>query len=41
MDKLLKDYIKNTVKPMYKMFDKGHNEAHFNFVTQNCLTYGK
>ncbi len=41
MDKLLNDYIKNTIKPMYKTFDKGHNEAHFNFVTQNCLTYGK
>lgn len=41
MNKELKDYIKNVIKPMYRKFDKGHNVAHFNFVTKNCINYGK
>lgn len=35
------NYIKNTIKPKYKNFDKAHNISHFNFVTNNCLEYGK
>lgn len=41
MDKELKTYIKNVIKPYYKTFDKGHNIAHFNFVVKNCVNYGK
>lgn len=41
MEKELKDYIKNEIKTKYKAFDKGHNIAHFNFVTKNCIEYGK
>ena len=41
MDKELKEYIKNEIKSKYKNFDKGHNIAHFNFVTKNCVNYGK
>ena len=29
------------VKSKYKTFDKGHNISHFNFVTRNCVNYGK
>lgn len=41
MNKELKEYIKNEIKSKYKNFDKGHNIAHFNFVTKNCVNYGK
>lgn len=41
MDKELKDYIRLQIKPKYKTFDKGHNISHFNFVTKNCVNYGK
>lgn len=41
MEKDLKDYIKNEIKKKYKTFDKGHNVSHFNFVTKNCVEYGK
>lgn len=41
MEKELKDYIKNEIKSKYKNFDKGHNVAHFNFVVNNCVNYGK
>ena len=41
MDKELKEYIKNEIKSKYKNFDKGHNISHFNFVTKNCVNYGK
>ena len=41
MDKELKEYIKNEIKSKYKNFDKGHNIAHFIFVTKNCVNYGK
>ena len=44
MDFIRKDllaYIKNNVKPKYKMFDKAHSISHFNFVTNNCVEYGK
>jgi len=41
MDKNLKKYIVNNIKPSYKSFDKGHNINHFNFVTKNCIEYGK
>jgi len=34
-------YIKNEIKPMYKNFDKAHSTSHFNFVTNNCIEYGK
>jgi uncharacterized protein len=41
MDKELKDYINKEIKSKYKSFDKAHNISHFNFVTKNCLEYGK
>ena len=41
MEKVLKQYIINEIKPKYKTFDKGHNISHFNFVTKNCVNYGK
>lgn len=41
MDKKLKEYINNEIKPKYKTFDKGHNISHFNFVTKNCVNYSK
>ena len=41
MRKELKDYILKEIKPKYKTFDKGHNVSHFNFVTKNCVEYGK
>ncbi len=41
MNKELKDYIKTEIKEKYKTFDKGHNVAHFNFVTKNCVNYAK
>ena len=41
MDKRLKDYIDNKIKPMYRTFDKGHDVSHFNFVTKNCIKYAK
>ena len=41
MDKELKNYIRFEIKPKYKTFDKGHNISHFNFVTKNCVEYGK
>lgn len=37
----LKKYILTKIKPEYKTFDKGHNIAHFNFVTRNCVNYAK
>lgn len=37
----LKKYINEQVKAKYKNFDKAHNISHFNFVTKNCLEYGK
>lgn len=39
--KELRDYIKNQIKPLYKSFDKAHNVSHFNFVTENCINYGR
>lgn len=41
MDKKLRDYINTEIKSKYKTFDKGHNISHFNFVTKNCINYGK
>lgn len=41
MDKKLKEYINKEIKSKYKTFDKGHNISHFNFVTKNCINYGK
>lgn len=41
MDRKLKDYIASEIKTKYKGFDKGHNISHFNFVTRNCVNYGK
>lgn len=41
MNKELKEYIRLQIKPLYKQFDKGHNISHFNFVTSNCVNYGK
>ena len=41
MKQELKQYITNEIKSKYKTFDKGHNIAHFNFVTKNCVNYGK
>ncbi len=37
----LKDFILKTIKPQYKNFDKAHSISHFNFVTNNCVEYGK
>jgi uncharacterized protein len=39
--KEVKDYIINEIKPVYKTFDKAHSISHFNFVTENCINYGK
>ena len=41
MDKELKKYISENIRVKYKSFDKGHNISHFNFVTKNCVNYGK
>lgn len=41
MDKKLKDYILKEIKSAYKLFDKGHNISHYNFVTKNCINYAK
>lgn len=41
MNKELKKYISENIKPKYKTFDKAHNVSHFNFVTKNCISYGK
>lgn len=41
MDKKLKKHIIANIKSKYKTFDKGHNVSHFNFVTKNCINYGK
>jgi len=34
-------FINENIKPLYKTFDKAHNLAHFQFVTNNCIEYGK
>lgn len=39
--KEVKCYIEETIKPLYKTFDKAHNLSHFKFVTDNCIEYGK
>ena len=39
--KELKEYISKEIKPLYSTFDKAHNISHFNFVTKNCVDYGK
>ena len=39
--KELLNYINKEIKSKYKHFDKAHNISHFNFVTNNCLKYGK
>lgn len=41
MEKELKKYINENIKSKYKTFDKGHNVSHFDFVTKNCVNYGK
>ena len=41
MDRRLKKHILENIKAEYKKFDKGHNIAHFNFVTKNCVNYAK
>ena len=41
MNPELKKYILSNIKNQYKTFDKGHNISHFNFVTKNCVEYGK
>lgn len=41
MNKELKRYILENIKSKYKTFDKAHNVSHFNFVTKNCISYGK
>ena len=33
-------YITDEIKSKYKMFDKAHSIAHYNFVTKNCIDYG-
>ena len=37
----LLEYITKTIKPMYRNFDKAHNTAHFQYVTSNCVEYGR
>lgn len=37
----LLNYINNVIKIKYKEFDKAHNISHFNYVTNNCVEYGK
>ena len=39
--KELLKYISESVKPLYKTFDKAHNLSHFKFVTTNCVNYAK
>ena len=39
--KEVKEYINSVIKPVYKTFDKAHSTSHFNFVTKNCVDYGK
>ena len=39
--KPLKDFLLKQIKPIYKTFDKAHGISHFNFVTTNCVEYGK
>ena len=34
-------YITSEIKSKYKGFDKAHSTNHFNFVTSNCVEYGK
>lgn len=34
-------FINEQIKPVYKTFDKAHNLSHFNFVSKNCIEYGK
>ncbi|MBQ4541777.1 MAG: HD domain-containing protein, partial [Clostridia bacterium] len=41
MDKVLLDYIKKNIRSKYKIFDKGHDLSHFEFVTKNCVNYAK
>lgn len=41
MRKELKDYIMKNIKEKYKHFDKAHNVQHYNYVTKNCVNYGK
>lgn len=41
VEKELKNYIQKEIKEKYKTFDKGHNVSHFNYVTKNCIQYGK
>lgn len=35
------DFLNKEIKPCYKTFDKAHNLAHYKFVTENCIEYGK
>ena len=39
--KELQEYIDKEIKSKYKHFDKAHSISHFNFVTKNCVKYGK
>ena len=39
--KELFEYINTEIKPMYKNFDRAHNQTHFKFVVENCVCYGK
>ena len=39
--KEVKNYINSKIKPAYKTFDKAHSISHFNFVTNNCVEYGR
>lgn len=39
--KELLNYIEKEVKSKYKLFDKAHSISHYNFVTKNCVDYGK
>ncbi len=39
--KELFEYINTVIKPMYNKFDRAHNQSHFNFVVENCVSYGK
>ena len=39
--KELLKFINQTIKPVYKTFDKAHNLSHFKFVTNNCVEYAQ
>ena len=34
-------YVNKEIKSKYKYFDKAHGLAHYKFVTENCVEYGR